>query len=329
MLTRRHLAAGLAATLPLALAPGRSWASDPPIGIPESEPPTDLSTLIQGGLDLQERLTIPVLIGGEGPFDFAVDTGADRSCLSDELAALLALPAGPNVMVHGISGSALTPTVRIPGLTIGGETLKGGVAPTLARSRLGVDGLLGVDALQNRRLVMNFRDRLLELRPPNQNDGYEPTAKSALVTARNRRGLLTVAGARADNVPVEAFVDSGGALSVGNMALAAALGRRGGVWDPYAPSVRMVDVTGEEAVGQVHVVRTLKFGSMRFTDMGLVFCDLHVFDRWGMGDKPAVLIGANALKLFSRIEMDYGRKRIFFQMAADPMIWLADNAVQG
>jgi hypothetical protein len=36
-----------------------------------------------------------------------------------------------------------------------------------------------------------------------------------------------------------------------------------------------------------------------------------------------VLIGANVLKLFSRIEMDYGRKRIYFQMAADPMIWTA------
>ncbi len=342
MLTRRSLATGLATGLAAALplASGRAFASDTPLGAPSqtspdsipglpSSEPADLSTLIKGGLDLQERLTIPVMIGEQGPFDFAVDTGADRSCLSDELAAQLALPTGPNVMVHGISGSALTPTVRIPGLTIGDETLKGGVVPTLSRSRLGVDGLLGVDALQNRRLVMNFRDRVLELRQPSKNDGYEPTAKSALVSARNRQGLLTVAGATADSVPVEAFVDSGGALSVGNLALAAALGRRASRWDPYAPEVRMVDVTGEEAIGEVHVVRVLKFGTMRFTDMGLVFCDLHVFDRWGMSDKPAVLLGANALKLFSRVEMDYGRKRIFFQMASDPQIWLADNAALG
>lgn len=340
MLTRRNLAAGLAASLPLTLgargalaegtllgAPGETLPDPTTPGLPNA--PTDLSTLIQGGLDLQERLTIPVMIGGQGPFEFAVDTGADRSCLSDELAARLGLPAGPDVMVHGISGSALTPTVRIPGLTIGAETLKGGVVPTLSRARLGVDGLLGVDALQNRRLVMNFRDRILELRQPNTSDLYEATAKSALVPARNRQGLLTVAGAKADNVPVEAFVDSGGALSVGNMALAGALGRRSGAWDAFAPSVRMIDVTGDEAVGQVHVLRTLKFGTMRFTDIGLVFCDLHVFDRWGMSGTPAVLIGANALKLFSRVEMDYGRKRIFFQMAADPAIWLADNAVMG
>lgn len=293
------------------------------------ETAADLPTLIEGGFDSQDRLTIPVMIGGEGPFDFAVDTGADRSCISDDLAARLALPAGPNVLVHGISGSAVTPTARTPGLTIGQETLQGDALPVLSRRRLGVDGLLGVDCLQNRRLVMNFADRLLELRQPSQDAGYPPAARSALVPARNREGLLTVAGARVDNVQVEAFVDSGGAFSVGNMALAAALSRRSEGWDALAPSARIVDVTGDEAVGQVQTVRMLKFGSMRFSDMGLVFCDLHVFDRWGLGDKPAVLIGANVLKLFSRIEMDYGRKRIYFQMAADPMIWLADNTAMG
>lgn len=318
MLSRRHLAFALSGA---ALAPGLAFGQEPVL--------TDPQVMIGAGEDRYDRLTIPVMIGGEGPFNFAVDTGADRSCLSDELAARLALPAGPNVMVHGISGSAVTPTVRIPGLTIGQETLQGDVVPVLSRRRLGVDGLLGVDALQNRRLVMNFRDRLLELRQSSQDDAYPPVARSALVPARNRQGLLTVAGARVDNVPVEAFVDSGGGFSVGNMALAAALGRRSGSWDTLAPTVRIVDVTGDEAVGQVQVVRLLKFGSMRFADMGLVFCDLHVFDRWGMGDKPAVLIGTNALKQFSRIEMDYGRKRIYFQMAADPMIWLADNAAMG
>lgn len=313
------MTAGLAAALPLAFAPAQSRATDTSLD----------ATVIKGEFDTQERLTIPVMIGGEGPFNFAVDTGADRSCISDELAARLLLPAGPDVTVHGISGSAITPTVRMPGLTIGQETLQGGVVPVLSRHRLRVDGLLGVDSLQNRRLVINYRERLLELQQPLQNDEYPAAARSALVPARNRQGLLTVAGGRVDNVPVEAFVDSGGGFSVGNMALAAALSRRTGSWDALAPAVRIVDVTGDEAVGQVQVVRLLKFGSMRFTDMGLVFCDLHVFDRWGMGDRPAVLIGANALRQFSRVEMDYGRRRIYFQMAADPRIWLADNTAMG
>lgn len=340
MLSRRHMTAILAAAMPMGLAPARSRASEAPVGdaspglreLADARPMAatlDLPTLVKGRLDWQDRLTIPVMVGAEGPFSFAVDTGADRSCLSNELVARLSLPAGPNVMVQGISGSALVPTARTPSLTIGLETLQGGMLPVLARSLLGVDGLLGVDALQNRRLVISFRDRLLELRQPGQNDEYVANAKSALVSARNRQGLLTVAGAKADNVPVEAFIDSGGAFSVGNLALAKALSRGSGGWDAFAPAMRIVDITGGEAVGQVQRVRTLEFGSMRFTDMDLVFCNLPIFNRWGLSDKPAVLVGANALKVFSRIEMDYGRKRIYFQMAADPMIWLADNAVMG
>lgn len=322
MLSRRHLAAGLAAALPLALAPARSRAAESPLAR-SPEAPADFSAPIKGGLDPQERLTIPVMIGGVGPFNFAVDTGADRSCISDQLAVRLTLPADAPVRVHGISGSALMPTVRIAGLTIGQDTFQGGVVPVLSRDHLGVDGLLGVEVLQNRRLVINYRERLLELRQPNRDAEYAPAARSALVPARNRQGLLTVAGARADGVPVEAFIDSGGAFSVGNMALAAALGRQFASQDAFPPTMRMVDITGAAAIGQVHVVRTLKFGSMWFSDMGLVFCDLHVFDRWDLADKPALLLGANALRQFSRIEMDYGRKRIFFQMAADPQIWLA------
>lgn len=334
MLTRRHLAAGLG-SLPLIASQvwaNRAWAGETPLGAPAQtlpDAPVSLDSLIRGGLDLQERLTIPVMIGGAGPFDFAVDTGADRSCLSDSLAEQLALPPGPSVMIHGIAGAALSPTVQIPGLMVGRETLKGANVPVLPRQHLGVDGLLGVDALQKRRLVMNYRERVMQILPPDRRDDAQGTTRSALVTARNRQGLLTVPGAKADGVSVEAFVDSGGALSVGNLALARALGLKVDGVANDAPRVSMMDVTGEEAVGPVHVVRSLKFGSMRFTDMGLVFCDLHVFDRWGMSDWPAVLVGANALRLFSRIEMDYGSRRIYFEMAADPPIWLADNDAFG
>lgn len=331
MLTRRRLTAALGAGLPVAAATG-AFAGETLLGAPAEtlpDAPVSLETLIKGGLDLQQRLTIPVMIGEAGPFDFAVDTGADRSCLSVELAAALDLPAGPPVMIHGIAGAALSPTAKIPGIIVGRETLKTATVPVLPRQRLGVDGLLGVDALQKRRLVMNYRDRIMQILPPDRRDEIQGTRKSALVAARNRQGLLTIPGAKADGIAIEAFVDSGGALSVGNLALARQLGLRLNGMEGAEPLVSMVDVTGEEAVGPVHVVQTLKFGSMSFTDMGLVFCDLHVFDRWGMSDWPAILLGANALKLFSRVEMDYGSRRIYFEIAADPMIWLAENAEFG
>ena len=38
---------------------------------------------------VNESCTVPVMINGQGPFDFVVDTGADRTVISEELAKQL------------------------------------------------------------------------------------------------------------------------------------------------------------------------------------------------------------------------------------------------
>src|SRR5258708_16779623 len=63
---------------------------------PESETPESLKLAQDPSL----RLTLQVKINGQGPFDFLVDTGSDRTVISRELAASLALPPAPNVLIH-------------------------------------------------------------------------------------------------------------------------------------------------------------------------------------------------------------------------------------
>ena len=41
--------------------------------------------------DLYDRMTVPVLIGARGPFDFLIDTGSERTVLSREVAKKLGL----------------------------------------------------------------------------------------------------------------------------------------------------------------------------------------------------------------------------------------------
>jgi predicted aspartyl protease len=43
---------------------------------------------------MTDRMTVEVFINGQGPFNFVVDTGADRSALSTTLAARLGLEPG-------------------------------------------------------------------------------------------------------------------------------------------------------------------------------------------------------------------------------------------
>ena len=107
--------------------------------------------------DTSTRLTLAVMVNGKGPFEFLVDTGSDRTSISRELAAALALPPGPRVIIHEGGGDDRAQTVVIDTLTIGNRTVSHIEAPALRANDLGADGMLGVDALRDLHLVMDFK----------------------------------------------------------------------------------------------------------------------------------------------------------------------------
>jgi predicted aspartyl protease len=314
MPSRRHLMLALSAA---ALAPRAAFAQalDPlPDDIPDA--------LIGAGADRHDRLTIPVMIGQAGPFDFVVDTGADRSVLAQDIADQLALPPGRDVLVQGVTGAEMAPTVAAPPLNLGQITLNSLDLPVLPRERLGVDGLLGVDALQKRRLVMDFQARRLEILPAGGARSPGPRRRDAFVPARDRFGRLVVIDANANEADIGVFVDSGSGLTIANRALARAI-RAGGDWREPAQTFPIQGVTSHEVHGEVRVLASLRLGGLRFTDVPMLVADLDLFDRWGLGDRPTLLLGINVLRLFSRVEMDYSRRRMMFRVGADPQIWRA------
>jgi predicted aspartyl protease len=314
MLSRRQLAFALAGAV---LAPGAAFALD---NLPETVPDTE--DIIGAGQDRYDRLTIPVMIGGQGPFEFVVDTGADRTVLSDDVAEQLGLPPGRDVIVQGITGSELTRTVLAPEITIGKIVLRGLDLPVLSRTRLGVDGLLGVDALQKRRLIMDFRSHRLEILSASGAQRPPSDTRDAFVSARDRFGRLVVIDANANGAPVSAFLDSGAGMSIVNSALAQSIRGRGG-WAGEGQRVALYGVTSHEATGELRTLESVRLGGLRFSNVPVLVSDLDLFAQWGMADRPTILLGVNVLRLFSRVEMDYGRRRVMFRVGADPQVWLA------
>ena len=59
--------------------------------------------------------------GPDRPFDFVVDTGTNRSVISDQLAGMLGLPAGRLVHLHGIGGEREVPTAALNRFDVGGR----------------------------------------------------------------------------------------------------------------------------------------------------------------------------------------------------------------
>jgi hypothetical protein len=47
----------------------------------------------------------------------------------------------------------------------------------------------------------------------------------------------------------------------------------------------------------------------------LAIADLQIFELWGLTKTPALLIGMNYLRSFSRVSIDYGREEFRFEMA--------------
>src|SRR3546814_9173502 len=95
-------------------------------------------------------MAVQVMVGGEGPFSFLVDTGAERTVIARELAARLKLVEGAKLKLATIGGSAVVPSFRVAALRMSDLHLAPVDAPAFFGRHMGAAGLIGVDLLENR-----------------------------------------------------------------------------------------------------------------------------------------------------------------------------------
>jgi predicted aspartyl protease len=307
---------------------GQAWARSttpaPPLqALPQAPPPSPTlpadsaeppTVYLDTAMDEADRMTVEVFINEQGPFNFVIDTGADRCVLSAPLAARLGLERGPDVMLHGIGGSALTPTAKVALITAGDARLKNVQLPILPTERLGVDGLLGVDMLDNRNVVMDFHRHRLEVRRSSRMEPTSQGTREVSVLADARFGRLAIANARVSGVRCVAFIDSGSGSSMGNMALAQAIKLRVRRKPEPSMAIRLIGAAGEATLGELRIIRSIELGPVKMTNLPLVMADLHIFDVWALNDRPAVLLGVDVLKMFARVELDFGAEQVKFRL---------------
>lgn len=316
MLTRRNIAAGLGLSL---AAPMASAQTITPVSLSQTAPlatlqPVDEPLILDASQDWDERLAVPVKINNIDGFSFTVDTGADRSVLSEGLAQRLNLPRGPDVLVHGVGGSVQCPTATVASLSAGDARMSRLILPVLPFGRIGAEGLLGVDILEGRNVVMDFDRRRLEVRRSRREAEVMGTRRDVSVVAHEKLGRLTIADARIGGSRSLAFIDSGGGISIGNMALARAIAaRRRRSPDDMRPA-RLLTAGGEMQLGEFRVVPTIEMGELRIINIPMAFADIHIFDYWSLNNRPAALLGVDVLRLFARVELDFGAERVLFRL---------------
>ncbi len=297
--------ASVQATASIATVPATIVETSAPVET--TPPPTETLKLVQ---DPSTRLTLLVKVNGKGPFPFLVDTGSDRTVISRELASTLNLAAGPVVRMHQTSGVDTVKTVVIDRLTIGRREIRNIEAPALGARDLGAAGMLGVDALRDLHVVMDFETMRLSS-SPSRAEPFDPN--TIVVHGRSRFGQLILVNAAIGGVPIFVVLDSGSQLSVGNPALRKLLTGRDTTPDTHT-TVDLITVTGRKLTVDLQTIAEANVGGIAIHHMPLAFAALQIFDRFDLSQKPAMLLGMDVLSRCRRVSVDLHRREATFTL---------------
>ncbi|MBV8593449.1 MAG: retroviral-like aspartic protease family protein [Caulobacteraceae bacterium] len=309
--SRRTLAVllGLAA-----VAPARAAAGIVQMGVNASRltplnenqyiPPSSLA----GVANIYRRMTTPVTIGGKGPYPFIVDTGANQSVISDELAQDLALPPGAAAPLNGIAGISLAPTV-VTTLGVGRGARRDVTLSILPAAAIGAAGMLGLDGLEGQQVTLDFAGQTLKI---GAGERFAANPYEVVVHAQRKNGQLILVDADLAGFSMVAFIDSGSQNTIGNLALRAKAIKRkeNQYWSP----VPLLSATGQSVVAQLADLPKLRIATLNLSNWPVAFADLHTFQMWGLTERPAILLGIDVLSRFESVCIDFRKDEVRFRL---------------
>lgn len=299
------------------LALGPAAAHQTPLS-PVEVPPEEEDTLLPGfvqefQVDRSDRMTVPVSINGSETFPFIVDTGAERTVIANDLAKKLQLEQGPKLLLATITGPATTDSYMIENLSMNTIKIDLIEAPGLERHNLGAYGLLGIDSLEDHKVLLDFQNEKMDVLPSRKRAGLGQLEKGMIiVTAKRRAGRMILSDAQIGGMRVDIILDTGAQTSMGNFALRDRLRNRDRRFD-YV-EVLMRSVTGEILKGDFTQVKNIEIGGVTISDLPVTFADNFAFKALGLEKKPAILLGMDALKLFDRVMVDFANRRVGFDL---------------
>ncbi len=302
-------ASGMAPTMP-GDPPVDARADDPSTVQTEAHfPPATPETpdqIVSIETDRYARMTVPVTIEGQGPFYFMIDTGAQATVVTRDLARKLDLDPIGSATIVGMGSRREAQIFQLDGLEFADRLLDNIRAPMLEARNIGADGILGLDSLQDLRVLIDFRSDTIAVNDADLlggNRGYE-----IVVRARRRLGRLIITDAIIDRVPTAVILDTGAQTSFGNRELKNRLRARA------LEEVSSTDVNGALVIGNVHRAKLLKIQRLNVVDLPITFADSPAFEALGLADRPALILGMREMRMFDRVAIDFAKRRVLFDL---------------
>ena len=261
--------------------------------------------------DRTNRMTVDVRVNNGSAVPFLVDTGSERTVISDKLVSELGLPSAGPLKISGVAGTLSVPSARIAGLDFTNVRVPEFVAPVLDKRHMGADGLIGIDSLQDKAVLFDFDNHRMQIKRAKRRS--VPTIvkdDEIIVTGSTREGRLIITRAEVEGIAVTVVIDSGSQYSIGNPALLARLQKRNKVRNPI-PTI-LYSVTGQQLPAMVMKAKNVEIGKISLGDMPVAFADSPAFATLKLDKKPAMLLGMNTLRAFRQVEVDFTNKRVRF-----------------
>ncbi len=279
-------------------------------GAAEAQAPA--AVRIDATRDAIGRITTPVYLNGQGPFNFVVDTGANRSAISHHVATRLGLEIDGVGQVHAFTGVFQAPMVRLSSIRSGALLINDITAPVIDGPMLSnADGLLGVDTLGERRLIFDLRRSTVSI-----DDGLSSLAGRGWVNVPGQRrfGNLIVARGRIGRISTHVIIDTGAQTSIVNGPLRNALAAGRGDARPVT-GTRITSVADPIVLNEAVFIPRLDFGAAALGNVTAYSGDLYIFELWGLTREPAIVIGMDVVRHMYGLAMNYRRARVEMQVA--------------
>jgi hypothetical protein len=257
------------------------------------------------------RIWAPVMINGHGPFRLVLDTGASHSAVTALVALALGIPTdqSPPVLLHGVTGFATVPTIRVDTLTVGDLAVDSPILPIVPDALGGAQGILGAEGLEGKRIFIDFRhDKIIITYSRNERSGRDFVD----VPFHSIHNTLVVVNAVIGDVHAQAIIDTGGQATIANLALRDALARRGAQYRGTPDQI--TGATKDVQNGEIIPMPAIGIGTIQIRDSGVTFADMYIFKQWKLLHQPAILIGMDALGLLDTLVIDYRRHELQMRM---------------
>ena len=230
---------------------------------------------------------------------------------------MLGLPLNQSrhMLLRGVTGAAAVPTVRIDSFTVGDMEFGSSELPIVTDALGGADGILGTDGMSERRISVDFRnDQIIIMRSHNA----RAAAGFRTIPFELIRGNLVAVAATVGGIHTTAIIDTGGQVTIANLALRRALESR---WSQIKTQPDQIEgVTTDVQDGDAGRTPPLLMGEsdqdgvveIHYHDM--TFGDMHIFEHWHLTEEPVMLIGMDALGLLDTLIIDYRRHELQIRM---------------